>query len=279
MVAARGSEVEAQQQRRQEPIEAAPPRPSLSSLLSPAPPPTVAGITTPDYARSAAAVTLGTSPTTPARDTTTTTTITPAAAGGNATGSPAPGAAVVASPPSDELRARRAFLGMDQDGFEDVPLDGGGARIYGQVARTDTVSRAFPSCPRSILAEMYLWHACSCHEIEDGNSRTGWCALSLTKYYCPRGLTPLATRPPARWPACCACDRGRFAVRQRTLHHVAVAVVAVGVAVALQKLEREWAKRKAERDAQATAELLRREKYNQEAFAEQAAAQVWPHAR
>jgi hypothetical protein len=35
------------------------------------------------------------------------------------------------------------------------------------------VSRAFPSCARSILAEIYLRHACSCQEIEDGNARTG----------------------------------------------------------------------------------------------------------
>jgi hypothetical protein len=31
------------------------------------------------------------------------------------------------------------------------------------------VSRAFPSCTWSILAEIYLCHACSHHEIEDGN--------------------------------------------------------------------------------------------------------------
>jgi hypothetical protein len=35
------------------------------------------------------------------------------------------------------------------------------------------VSRAFPSCTRSILTEIYLCHACSCHEIEDGNARSG----------------------------------------------------------------------------------------------------------
>jgi hypothetical protein len=35
------------------------------------------------------------------------------------------------------------------------------------------VSRAFPSCTWSILAEIDLCHACSYHEIEDGNARTG----------------------------------------------------------------------------------------------------------
>jgi hypothetical protein len=35
------------------------------------------------------------------------------------------------------------------------------------------VSPAFPSCTRSILTEIYLCHACSCHAIEDGNARTG----------------------------------------------------------------------------------------------------------
>jgi hypothetical protein len=36
------------------------------------------------------------------------------------------------------------------------------------------VSRAFPSYTRSILAEIYLCHPCSCHKIEDGNARTDW---------------------------------------------------------------------------------------------------------
>jgi hypothetical protein len=35
------------------------------------------------------------------------------------------------------------------------------------------VSRAFPSWNRSILTEIYLCHACSYHETEDGNARTG----------------------------------------------------------------------------------------------------------
>eukprot|EP01047_Picozoa_sp_COSAG01_P071691 COSAG01_NODE_11193_length_1985_cov_2.538176_3_plen_107_part_00 len=32
------------------------------------------------------------------------------------------------------------------------------------------VSRAFPSCTRSVLTEIYLCDVCSCHEIEDGNA-------------------------------------------------------------------------------------------------------------
>jgi hypothetical protein len=41
-------------------------------------------------------------------------------------------------------------------------------------ARTGTkVSRAFPSCTRSILTEIYLCHACSCHEIKADNAWTG----------------------------------------------------------------------------------------------------------
>jgi hypothetical protein len=35
------------------------------------------------------------------------------------------------------------------------------------------VRLAFPSWNRSILTEIYLCHACSHHEIEDGNARTG----------------------------------------------------------------------------------------------------------
>eukprot|EP01047_Picozoa_sp_COSAG01_P030010 COSAG01_NODE_2076_length_8486_cov_41.323000_5_plen_88_part_00 len=35
------------------------------------------------------------------------------------------------------------------------------------------MSRAFPSCTWSIPAEIYLRHACSYHEIEDGHARAG----------------------------------------------------------------------------------------------------------
>jgi hypothetical protein len=40
-------------------------------------------------------------------------------------------------------------------------------------AAQDSVSQAFPSWNRSILAEIYLCHTCSCHEIEDANGRAG----------------------------------------------------------------------------------------------------------
>lgn len=32
-------------------------------------------------------------------------------------------------------------------------------------------ARAFPSLMRAVLTEIYTCHACSCHEIEDGNAR------------------------------------------------------------------------------------------------------------
>jgi hypothetical protein len=37
-------------------------------------------------------------------------------------------------------------------------------------------ARAFPSLTRSILTDIYLCHACSCHEIEDGNARGRGCS-------------------------------------------------------------------------------------------------------
>jgi hypothetical protein len=45
--------------------------------------------------------------------------------------------------------------------------------VLGRFDRWAVVSRAFPSCKRSILTEIYQCHACSCHEIEDGNAWTG----------------------------------------------------------------------------------------------------------
>eukprot|EP01047_Picozoa_sp_COSAG01_P021338 COSAG01_NODE_1235_length_11106_cov_3.058962_11_plen_206_part_00 len=41
----------------------------------------------------------------------------------------------------------------------------GGAALNALAGRTTNVSRAFPSCTRPILAEIYLCHACSCQEI------------------------------------------------------------------------------------------------------------------
>eukprot|EP01047_Picozoa_sp_COSAG01_P026040 COSAG01_NODE_1664_length_9573_cov_31.637429_8_plen_101_part_00 len=49
------------------------------------------------------------------------------------------------------------------------------------------MSRPFPSWNRPILTEIYLCHACSCHEIEDGNGRAGLClapsALGLPEWF------------------------------------------------------------------------------------------------
>jgi hypothetical protein len=44
------------------------------------------------------------------------------------------------------------------------------------IAWGDHVSRPFSSWNRPILTEIYLCHACSCHEIEGGNGRTGMVA-------------------------------------------------------------------------------------------------------
>jgi hypothetical protein len=64
------------------------------------------------------------------------------------------------------------------------------------------VSGPFPSWNRSILTEIYLCHACSCHEIEDGNGpdrTTASCtgntrALRMGKI----GASPLSTNS-LRW--------------------------------------------------------------------------------
>jgi hypothetical protein len=46
-------------------------------------------------------------------------------------------------------------------------MTGGGGEGEGCCSKRASVSRAFPSCTRSILTEIYLCHACSCQEIED----------------------------------------------------------------------------------------------------------------
>jgi hypothetical protein len=51
------------------------------------------------------------------------------------------------------------------------------------------VSRAFPSFLRSILTDIYLCHACYCHEIEDENA---WAGLL-------RRLVGLAKAPELNW--------------------------------------------------------------------------------
>jgi hypothetical protein len=47
------------------------------------------------------------------------------------------------------------------------------ANLGSGVGALATVSRPFPSWNRPILTDIYLCHACSCHEIEDGNGRAG----------------------------------------------------------------------------------------------------------
>jgi hypothetical protein len=55
-----------------------------------------------------------------------------------------------------------------------VVLDGGGSFFFERRAVVEVVSGAFRSCRRPIIAtEMYLCHACSCQEIEDGNAPAG----------------------------------------------------------------------------------------------------------
>eukprot|EP01047_Picozoa_sp_COSAG01_P045867 COSAG01_NODE_4258_length_5201_cov_4.634065_6_plen_143_part_00 len=63
------------------------------------------------------------------------------------------------------------------------------------------MSRAFPSWTRSILTEIYLCHACSYHEIEDGNARAGERATAIMHVVngsksalTPAVRTPLLTR-------------------------------------------------------------------------------------
>ena len=41
----------------------------------------------------------------------------------------------------------------------------------GSADEVEEVRRPCPSCPRSILAEIYLCHACSDHEVEGGDGR------------------------------------------------------------------------------------------------------------
>jgi hypothetical protein len=50
---------------------------------------------------------------------------------------------------------------------------GSGVGMGGSGSRVDVVSAPFPSWNRSILTEIYLCHACSYQEIEDGNGAPG----------------------------------------------------------------------------------------------------------
>ena len=46
-------------------------------------------------------------------------------------------------------------------------VEEGSSDAAAELRKFSSVSRAFPSCTRSILTEIYLCHACSDHEIED----------------------------------------------------------------------------------------------------------------
>eukprot|EP01047_Picozoa_sp_COSAG01_P040868 COSAG01_NODE_3465_length_6056_cov_32.665268_4_plen_147_part_00 len=62
------------------------------------------------------------------------------------------------------------------------------------------VSRAFSSWKRSILSEIYLCHACSYQEIEDGNARTGMGGVcgdhdgDAAAHSCADGTAPVLLR-------------------------------------------------------------------------------------
>jgi hypothetical protein len=63
------------------------------------------------------------------------------------------------APPPPEPEAEDSDSDFDGDGEDDDDEEGG----------LEDVSRAFPSCMRSILTEMYRCH-CSWHAIDDGNA-------------------------------------------------------------------------------------------------------------
>eukprot|EP01047_Picozoa_sp_COSAG01_P015617 COSAG01_NODE_783_length_13630_cov_5.556459_15_plen_139_part_00 len=77
--------------------------------------------------------------------------------------------------------------------------------FYGYVHASDpvyVVSRAFPSWKRSILAEICLCHARSCHAIEDGNARAGHALTAALEPHQPlllRWVASSSTRAP---PSC-----------------------------------------------------------------------------
>jgi hypothetical protein len=87
------------------------------------------------------------------------------------------------------------------------------------LAAPPLVSWASPSWDRSILTEIYLCHACSYHEIEDGNARTGWrtsrrCAACRAPCAaCTTSSRSTCTAPSARSPTrpsspSCLASRG-----------------------------------------------------------------------
>ena len=93
-----------------------------------------------------------------------------------------------------------AYLALPDDGGGDAPASSSPpplpslrAQMLEEVLRW--CEAAFLSCVRSILTEIYLCHACSCHEILSGNAaagRTTWCARWAS------GTTSLPHRPAQR---------------------------------------------------------------------------------
>jgi phage tail protein X len=77
------------------------------------------------------------------------------------------------------------YLGLDKTTIANATSDVLAAKLLEQKALSwaavesavppirATVSQASPSCTRSILTDLYLCDACSCHEVEGGNAWTG----------------------------------------------------------------------------------------------------------
>jgi hypothetical protein len=72
----------------------------------------------------------------------------------------------------DRGGARASTAALRRRRHADTPGGDGSSSSVAGVAEM-AVSRAFPSWKRSILTGIYLGHARSHHEIEDGNARTG----------------------------------------------------------------------------------------------------------
>jgi hypothetical protein len=91
------------------------------------------------------------------------------------------------------------------------PRPGRGAGLHGTTPSGTSAyfsgARAFPSCVRSILTEICLCHACSCHEVSRmENARGQWTWARCTSSPCPRrsprgrrwsGSSLTSRRPPS----------------------------------------------------------------------------------
>jgi hypothetical protein len=74
--------------------------------------------------------------------------------------------------------------------------------------RCTAVSRAFPSWKQSMLTEIYLCHACSCHEVEDGNARAGDSGAATEALCALAATSPSSREDPSAVPE----EQGRAAV-------------------------------------------------------------------